>query len=484
MNSRELAGARNSITRPYYDKQSFDLTPIENLTVMSDIDDAIAAYTQAVENVPQVSDDDANLKVLEVLLARDRVARELALTPTPTSGLLTSIAEVDHDLKAKTEKINEIVGPTIMADWRQARQRPADAIHGQPQIEEWWWSLDSRVAGDGWQVRALNYILWGCIVVSLSFIIEGLRRFLTVEVGILGTVLQGLVTLMVGSTLIELAKQLAAVRADQTEGRRSPPLKRRLVFTVIFSIVAFVMWSLLPQIVKHYSNRGVSQRYEGQLSNPIGYYQRTISLEPSDAVAHYNLARSYEVILEYDKAEAEYKSAIRWDDDQTVAYDGLGRLLLAQKKDYIGALRLLNAGLDKLEQQKEANKFQNEDDYRRIKVSLLRNRAWAYFGLKHHTQAEDDLRTAIDLRPNAAAPYCLLGQVLEERTKLADKSPKLGAEEVLKAYQNCIAFSQDQRDKIEPDWLAQAQERLNQEDEQKSASTTTNQTARKQSKKP
>jgi len=443
---------------------------------MSDIGDAIEQYRQAVENLPKVKAEDAGLKVLEALLARDRVARELALVQAPTPDVLASVAEIDCSLKAKAKEINEVVGPAKLADWREARQQPATVPPVQPQVGEWWWSLDSRAAGEGLHMRALNYLLWGCIVVSLSFIVEGLRRFLSGEVGVFGTVLQGLVTLLVGSTLIELAKQVAAVRSGQSEGKKFPPLKGRLIFTGAFMFIAFVMWFLLPQVVKYYSNRGVSERYEGQLSNPIGHYQRTVSLDPSDAISHYNLARAYEVIAEYDKAESEYKSAIRWDDNLVSAYDGLGRLLIARKKEYADALRLLNAGLSKLEAQKQAEEYQNEDYYKRIKVSLLKNRAWAYFGLKYLTQAEDDLRTAIDLRPQAAAPYCLLGQVLDERAKPENGSPKPSAEEVKKAndevkkaYRNCVAFSHNQADKIEPDWMAHAQERLNQEDEKESA---------------
>jgi tetratricopeptide (TPR) repeat protein len=454
---------------------------------MSDNDDAIEAYREAVENLPQAKAEDAGLKVLEALLARDRVARELAQAPTP--GALATVAEIDRALKAKAEKINEIVGTAKLTDWREARQQPAASSAGQ--VEGWWWSLDSRAAREGLHLRALNYLLWGCIVVSLSFVVEGLRRFLSGEVGVFGTVLQGLVTLLVGSTLIELAKQVAAVRSGQSEGKKFPPLKGRLIFTIAFMFIAFVMWFLLPQVVKYYSNRGVSERYEGQLSNPIGHYQRTVSLDPSDAISHYNLARAYEVISEYDKAESEYKSAIRWDDDLVSAYDGLGRLLIARKKEYADALRLLDAGLGKLEAQKQANQYQNEDNYKRIKVSLLKNHAWAYFGLKYYTQAEDDLGAAIDLRPQAAAPYCLLGQVLDEMAKPENGTPKRSAEEVKKvndkvkiAYQKCVAFSHNQADKIEPDWMALAQERINQEDEKKPAATKQNEAPRRQSKKP
>lgn len=434
---------------------------------MSELATSLTAYQETLAELPQEREGDANLQVLRVLLARDHLARALLLGET-TPELLAGVVEADHALKRQAKKINEIVGATRLADWREARQPPSSQNSNRSQDLEWWWSLDSRGGDTPWHMRGYNFLLWICIVVSLSFIVESLRRFLTGEVGVLGTVLQGLVTLLVGTTLVELAKQISAVRSGKAEGWKSPSLKRRTILTGLLISIALVMWFLLPQAVKRYSNQGVDERYQGRVSNPIGLFQRTISLEPSDAIAHYNLARAYEVISEYDKAEAEYKSAIRWDDHLTLAYDGLGHLLIVRKKDFVDSLRLLNAGLGSLEAQKDANEFQTEDDFRRIRVSLLRNRAWAYFGLGFLSQAEDDLRDAIELKGDSAAPQCLLGQVLDAKNKLKNTDDRPEGTEIREAYRKCIALSQDQKDKIEVDWFAHAQQRMDQEDEKES----------------
>lgn len=448
---------------------------------MSDISDAIDKYREAVQGLPSNKADDAEERVLKALLARDRVAFELAHSAPLTHELLIATAAIDRKLKAKVTEIKSVVGPDRLAEWRGARLPPAPPA-GRTQDEYWWWFLDAQAGGTGDDrpgVRIITFLIWGVVVISLSFIIESVRRFLSGEVSVLGTVLQGIVTLMVGSSILQFAGQLVAARAPRPKEEKAanPPLGRRLLFPASFAAVALVMWFLLPWMVRFYSDRGVENQYEGQLSNPISYYQRTISLEPSDAIAHYNLARAYEAIAEFDKAESEYKSAIRWDDDQPVAYDGLARLLLDGKKDYANALRLLNTGLAKLEAQKDAHVFQNEDDYKRIKVSLLKHRAWAYLGLESFTQAHDDLLVAAALRQNAAS-HCLLGQVLEkeqglleEEQKSRGQRPKLKEEiqqlkgQIRQAYKDCVALSANQQERIEPDWMAHAQESLNREDQ-------------------
>lgn len=431
---------------------------------MSAIDDSVAEYQKAIADLPQKKNPDASVKVLRTLLARDRVAKELVLAET-TPEVLAAIANADSSLKAQVEKIIEIVGSDRLGDWREARQPLVERTSEQPYAETWWWALDSRAAGVEWWKKALNYFLWICIVISLSFAVESVRRFLSGEVGVLGTVLQGLVTLLVGGTLLEVARQIIAIRTGKNAGWNSEAFKRRTIFASLLISIALVMWFLLPAVVKHYSNLGVTGRQEGRLSTPITHYQRSISLEPSDAIAHYNLARAYEALTEYDKAEAEYKLAIRWGDDQALFYDGLAHLMIAQKKDYAGSLKLLDTGLDRLEAQKQANDFQGqENEHNRIKLSLLRNRAWVYFMLGYLTQAQDDLRTAIETKPDAAAPHCLLGQVLEKKAGEGTKSPET-RQEILNAYTDCIAFSHNQIDKIEAEWRANAQERLNQEDE-------------------
>jgi tetratricopeptide (TPR) repeat protein len=429
---------------------------------MSDIDAAITSYRETVD---VLAGELVSKTVLTTLLARDHLSLELSRSGPATADQLLTITDADLLLKQQAQKINRVIGASTLADWRNARSQ---STKNQKQANDWWWYLDS--GSSSWLLRLASYILWGCIAVSLSFIVESARRFLSTEVGVLGTVLQGLMTLLVGGILVELAKQVFTAKPA---GPSPSLMKRRLALTASLATITVAMWFLLPQIVKHYSDRGVIARQRGELSDPIGNYQRAISLEPSDSAAHYNLARSYEAIAWYDKAEEEYRLAIRWDGDQVVAYDGLARLLLARKKDYVEALRLIDRAATKLNEQQKANQFGNAENYRRIRVSLLKNRAWALSGLDYLDQAKDDLNEAIGIMPDAAAPYCLLAQVLE-KMKSQGKGSKPPDQTVIQAYKYCIAYAENQAEKIEPDWLANAHERVDPKDDRESEQTKPN----------
>jgi tetratricopeptide (TPR) repeat protein len=441
---------------------------------MSSLEDQITAYQRAVEAIPGTSTDALSESILKAVLARDRVAHELAGCHPSTETLL-SVVKADKALQAKAKAVGKFVGASTFADWRSARQMVTWAGEPQRQVEPWWWRLEAFGDGESWHRRALTVLLWACIAISLSFIVESVRRFLTGGVDVLGTALQGLLTLFVGGTLVQFAAQLAAVRSGGAEKPdERPPLKPRLILPAVSIVAALVLWFLLPPVAGYISDLGVVERGKGKVSNPIGYYQRTLSLKPDDAIAHYNLAQAYEAVSELDQAETEYRAAIRWDESLAIAYDRLARLNILRRKDNVTALRLLKTGLAKLDVQKQAGHV-SEDGYKRINVSLLRNEAWAYLGLNYLTQAEDVLREALEMQSGSAGVHCLLAQVLDAKMKAAKE--KQGAKgtkeqegkessEVAQAFQECISLSYGQED-FEPDWLALAQDWLDRKDTEK-----------------
>jgi outer membrane protein OmpA-like peptidoglycan-associated protein len=79
-------------------------------------------------------------------------------------------------------------------------------------------------------------------------------------------------------------------------------------------------------------------------SGKIRIYQKVIELCPNYAEAHNNLADAYEKAGYIDKAEKEYKEALRIKPDLASAYLSLGDLNY-QKEDYAGAVQFYEKGL-------------------------------------------------------------------------------------------------------------------------------------------
>jgi len=425
--------------------------PVQIEENMNNLDETISDYAKALEHTHSDKPECPKSKVMDVFIARDRVAHVLANTQLATSYSLGRITELDQELRKDATRINSMANGPTLANWRESL-RPAESA--------WWWWLDVHPAAESKfiSLRALAaWVCWLLIAISLSFILEVVRRFLSTGVDVPSIVLQGLLALLVGSTIIQLVGQVAGgstqVIGKQGKGNR----KAQIVLAGLLVLVAVGTELFRAQVVAHYSNQGVLNTREGKLSTAIENYQRAISLKPNDSLAHYNLASAYEGTLEYDKAEAEFHAAIRCDGQYCLAYNRLARLYMLRRSDYVSALMLLKTGLEKLDLMK-ANSLINESGYRDFRFALLRNRGWAYYGLGYYRQAADDLRLALEIRPRGAVAHCLFAQLLE-----AEKNPQRDSGKAMEEYTKCVGYSQLYDDN-EESWLSLARERLSQED--------------------
>ncbi|HEY0100015.1 MAG TPA: tetratricopeptide repeat protein, partial [Pyrinomonadaceae bacterium] len=314
------------------------------------LDEAINAYKAAldnIDNIPLIRSTNSSQrgedlqKVLSVLIARDKLAHLLSnAIVNPTE--MINVVEQDQRLRNDAKKIVSVVGQSALAHWRDAKQTLKKP--DEPISFPWWWSLDEQVA-EPWFIYALKTCLWLCIAVALSFTVEIVRRFVSSGVDLPSTIAQGLLALLVGGTLIQFARQL--VEGISRQGGKKLQLKWRtqLILAVVLVTVAVVLELSRAKVVAHYSNMGVDQLNAGQLAGAIQNFQRGISLKPNDAIAHFNLASAYESVLDYDKAEAEYRAAIQWNKQLSPAYSKLARLYILRRNDPGAALMLLRAGL-------------------------------------------------------------------------------------------------------------------------------------------
>ena len=400
---------------------------------MPALDAALTAYRSELDELHVQMEADPVMPALRVLLARDELARVLAVERSLAFEALAALTKLDGRLRADALRIERAIGSKTLADWRQTVNPPAGA---------WWWSLDQIARDAAPRPSAVWAVLAGFfLTIAISFIADISRRFLTGGpdfVGVFSTISQAALALLAGTAFIQIGhgwieQSLSGIGIDRSKHHL---WKAGLALVVLMAILALRL--SLPAIARLYNDRGVRFQSAGQTTSAIDSYQRAINLNADVAQAHYNLATAYEDILDFDAALTEYQTAIRADPDLYAAQVNLARLYNLRRKDYASALRLLNTALAL---QPSASDTQ---------YSLYKNRGWAYFGLKLYGLAEEDLRKALALRPDGAAAYCLLAQVLEARGQ---------AEAALTSWDGCLAYDAP-GEGTEADWHAMAQERL------------------------
>jgi Tfp pilus assembly protein PilF len=391
-------------------------------------------------------------KVLELLVARDKVANEIAQGKALEPEILGSLAMLDQTLKSNALLVTNCVSKEAFSKWR-------DTV--QPSEKQWWWHLDERSASAGLN---LDYIwallMWIIIAISLSYIVETVRRFLSGGVDILSTVLQGLLGLLVGGTLVQLAWQFVESVKSRTQDKKVRRWQwTRLAFVLLLISIAFLIRQSLPRIASYYSNQCTNSLLDGDTSNAMKNCQRAVSLRPNDANAHWVLGKAYEAMYEYDKAQDEFKATILYDDRSCKAYNDLSYLYIVQRKDYSGALRLLNTALEKCERSEVQNPTFFQDEKSHIEYALYKNRGWAYLGLEKYWLAEKNILQALKSRDFGAEAYCLLAQVTEK---------KEGVEAAKDYWCQCVDFARSpddekgEKDDVEPNLFSIARERAQQ----------------------
>lgn len=406
---------------------------------------AIKVYGAALDEVlaaPGSEPPDVFTRAVgKALLARERVGRllgedgEKQLPPCPEE--LEQVALLDRQLKSNAARLVAVVGREKFADWREA-VRPAEGA--------WWWSLEDRAPQRRSNVdTTLSYLSWILIAVVLSFILEIVRRFISGGADLPSTVIQGLLALFAGGTVVQWAKQFVegGQRGTGTGGLLSTHKARFAAIVILVLIAALMEWAR-PRVARAYNDWGESLYREGQLTAAIQKYQRATSLEPLHAVAHYNTGNAYEDALDYERAMTEYKSAILADHEFYAPYNNLARLYIVQRSDHSSALKLLDRALSLT--------IKGEQEVRDlVQSAMYKNRGWANLGLKNYSAAKDDLQQALRLNGEGAEAYCLLAQVLEAQN---DKS------EVAENWRACLELGAQQKGAIEPSWVGLAQEKL------------------------
>jgi tetratricopeptide (TPR) repeat protein len=214
------------------------------------------------------------------------------------------------------------------------------------------------------------------VVTSVSLTFEIARRFLSTGIqfiGVFTAVSTALLTLLGGTAFTQVGRRGLERALNRLRIRRRylPATKIGLALFLLLLIVAINQ--LLPAFAVAFNNRAQDAQNTRQFASAINDYQLAINLNPDYPDPYYNLATTYEDVLDYGKAIDAYQRV------QTVAplgyynlarsYNNLARLYITYRKDASGALKLLNTALD-------LNPAEPD-----IRYALLKNRGWSYLAL-------------------------------------------------------------------------------------------------------
>jgi tetratricopeptide (TPR) repeat protein len=405
---------------------------------MLSLSEAISAYQTALGKMSTPPSEGSSLSVMSVLLTRDALAQALTSSDPVTAEVLLRVTELDRDLQSRAAALAVQAGAGALAGWRDSVQPPASS---------WWWYIDERAA----ESESSPHLLWMVIsgfflALALSLTAEISRRFLSVGsdfIGVFSTISQGALALLAGSTLTNMGHE----EVERLLGRFSVPRRHHHFWKAGLSLLVFLLvLSLrfsLPSIARYYNDLGVHQQNGGLVTSAIDNFRRSISLNPDFAQAHYNLATAFEDVLDYDRALAEYQTALQAAPGLYLTYNNLARLYILRRNDPASALKLLNVALEL----NPSSPMPAAAQY-----SLYKNRGWANLALKLYGQADADLRQALELRPDGAAAHCFLAQLLEAKGNLPDALPE---------WESCLRY--EKGDVVEASWAGLARERLNQE---------------------
>ncbi|WP_445638073.1 tetratricopeptide repeat protein [Nostoc sp. DSM 114161] len=408
------------------------------------LDEAIELYHQKL-GAFEVTSDVSDNEILSVLIARDRIQAGLNDITQISDEQLFKIIELDTRLKQQAHKIKQLAK---LAEWRTNLNVP---------VTSWWWFLQTPshpLDNFDWLWNALTI---ASLTSSLSLVIDISTRFLSGGAGFLSSfavISQSVLTLLtVGGVLTEAGRK----GVEQTLSRFG--IKTYLWQETKFGLSALLLLSLiclkasLPEIAKYFNDRGLERYRASEWDNAISDYERAISLDPDNADVHYNLGRLYEQVRDVNKAQTEYRLAIRG--NIAIAYNDLARLYLRENKPG-EAISLLFKARD-LEPQLEQRTL--SEDQQILMYEIRKNRGWARFQQKRYADAQAELEDAIaknislkDINyPTYASAYCLLAQVLEKTG-----NPK----KALVQWDLCNRYG-NPRQPEEDEWMGIAEEKLN-----------------------
>jgi tetratricopeptide (TPR) repeat protein len=381
---------------------------------------------EAENNIPKIY----NETWLGLLHSRDIVDEALNQENSNlTTAQLSKVIELDLKLKSIISKY--YTSDIDLLVWKASLK---------PTTDSWWWSQEKiqQIIKENKFTLVWKFFSIILMVISLGLIVDIIPKFLSEGSDIFGAIaiiVQSLLAAIVaGGTLTttgnETIKNIFII--FKIPFRQWEFIKFLVVF--IITIILISLYIYLPSIAVYYNNRGLELFHSGQLSKAENDYHRAIKLNPDYYEAHYNLGLLYEDLQDYEKAQSEYKLALRGGLD--AAYNNLGHLYI-ENKEYDKSIAVLITGLD----------ISSDNE---IRYDLLKNLGWARLMQERYQEAELSLESAIKITPDKASAYCLLAQTYDKQNYL-DKS--------INSWEKCLSLATEY-DTDEDVWINMGRIRL------------------------
>lgn len=445
---------------------------------------ALERYKSALDCLTSPHSSPNKNQVLEILSARDALAKLLETEETIDISILSQLIELDSQLKEQAYKITEVLNlseyqsslPSNFPTWLL---ETAQKSHPWNRFE--WWLKGAKI------------VIW---TVNLALFSTLATRFLSGGSGFLEVALIALPGVL---SLLQLQKGL-------TKGERKrfynllkgfngfPHISRfRKVVAIFFSTLLsaifssyglflgffLLIWFQQPFFSDIYKNLGKTYQTNQNLVVAEQQYFKAIALDSDNFDAHYKLATLYEELQEVDKAKKEYIIAIKG--GHLPAYNNLAYWYIRQDKA-IDAISLLEKSWDLVREQKKTENFEQltpeeKLEFRVLKYNLAKNLGWAMLDVRQDEDAEVFLSAAIGLannpevKPyvkNPGAAHCIYAKLLEKRVK---ESPDINQPQLVaqtkKQWQQCQdliqkRLAEEQINTEEYQWLYEAKQKLKQ----------------------
>lgn len=413
------------------------------------LEQTLTEYERALQELEEGNETERSPAAdtcLQILLLRDKIQTQVTREHPPSTRAVLQLISLDERLSeqggliAQTlplDKFRDLIDPPESAWWWYVQ--PPEKIHPWDTYN-WLWEILTV------PILTSNFALVAAI--SSRFLAGGpdaIGAFATIGQGLIALLAAGAPLSKVGQQVIE--RSLTAFNLPKYLWHEA---KLTLALAVLLGLLGFQAY--LPNIARFYVRRGITAQRRFETTLALAQFERALELDPNNMEAHFRLGNIYEDLLEFDKAQAEYRVALLGDCIE--AYNNLARLYIVQSEDYTGAAALLRQGQLKLENRETIEiKYCSSASLPAIEYIFLKNLGWARLMQDRPFEAESELRKALEINPQDASPHCLLAQALEAQ----NKQPAA----VLEQWQQCYALARGFNSE-EDTWLDLARQRLSQ----------------------